>query len=36
MVCLHISFDASVDAEPEDDDVVDVLDEADEVEDAST
>ncbi len=35
MVCLHISFDASVDAEPEDDDV-DVLDEADEVEDAST
>jgi hypothetical protein len=34
MVCLHISLDASVDAEPEDDDVQ-VLDEPDEVEEAS-
>ena len=30
MVCLHISIDASVDGEPEDDDV-DVLDESDDV-----
>lgn len=33
MVCLHISFDASVDGEPEEEDVQ-VLDESDEVEDA--
>ena len=31
MVCLHISFDASVDGEPEEDNV-DVLEETDEVE----
>jgi hypothetical protein len=34
MVCLHISLDASVDGEPEDGDVQ-VLDESDEVEEAS-
>ncbi len=34
MVCLHNSFDVSVDGEPEDDDVQ-VLDEPDEVEEAS-
>ena len=35
MVCLHISFDASVDGESEDDDVQ-VLDESDEVEEAGS
>jgi hypothetical protein len=34
MVCLHISLDASVDGEPEDDDVQ-VRDEPDEVEEGS-
>jgi len=34
MVCLHISFDASVEGEPDDDDVQ-VLDEPDEVEETS-
>ena len=34
MVCLHISFDESVDAEPEDDDVQ-ALDESDDAEEAS-
>ena len=34
MVCLHISLDASLDGEPEGDDV-DVLDESEEVEEAS-
>lgn len=35
MVCLHISFEASVDGDPEDVDV-DVLDESDEVEEAGS
>ena len=34
MVCLHPSYDARVDDQPEDADDVDVLDESDEVDDA--